>query len=96
MPLFRCFVRGENFLTNDGGVPKRIGFYTTRWVDAASPEDAELLVVTMLREEPLLQRPDWYDGVGPRATVYVEEIDLVESEERGVNQGFAFFPEEDD
>ncbi len=95
MPIFRCFVRGENFLTKEDGVPKRIGFYTTRWVDANSPEDAEMLVVAMLREEPLLQRPDWYDGIGPKAAVYVEEIDMVESEEHGVNLGLAFFPEED-
>lgn len=92
--LYRCYVRGENFLTDEGGVPERIGFYTTRWVDANCPEDAETRVVAMLREEPELQRPDWCDGVGPRAMVYVEEIVLVESDARGVNQGFVFFPED--
>ena len=71
------------------------GFYTTRWVEAENPEQAEEIVVSMLRQEPILRKPDRHDGSEPAATVYVEEIEAIEGEPDGPNQGFSFFPEND-
>lgn len=96
MALYRCLARGENFLMKEDGVPKRIGFYANRWVEATCPEDAEQQVIALLRDEPLLQRPDWHDGAGPNAKVYVEEIEVVEPDQRGPNKGFAIFLEDDE
>jgi hypothetical protein len=90
---YRCFIRGENFLFRVDGVSKRVGFYTTRWLDAENPEQAEASVIALLRNEPDLQKPDWYDGSGPPAKVYVEEIVVCSADSFGQNAGFSFFEE---
>lgn len=45
---FRCFIEGKHFpgvLLNEKGT---VGFYTTRFVQAESPEQAELEAVALL------------------------------------------------
>lgn len=76
MPLYKCLIRGENFpgLVTEKAEP--IGFYTTRYVQAASPAAAELAVVEALRADPKLQLPDGH----PKPTdakVFVDEIKRV-------------------
>ncbi len=91
MPLFRCFIRGDNFPGKLIGRKQPAGFYTTRFVDAASAEEAEMLVVELLRNDPDLD-------VAPKhrtqdAKVYFESIDEVPVDtERKPNKGFTFFP----
>lgn len=51
MPLFRCFIRGENFPGKLIGERKPIGFYTTCYVEAQSSEQAEMLAVDLLRND---------------------------------------------
>jgi hypothetical protein len=94
MEAYRCFVRGENFRLEIDGERALHGFYTSRWVEADSPNEAEVAVVALLKQDPILQKPDWHDGSGPQAKVYVEEIEEAEDAWRGSNQGFSFFIEE--
>jgi len=94
MPLFRCFIRGENFpgelLSRSGA----IGFYATRFVDAASAVEAEQIAVAALRQEAALTVT-----VEPKvknAKVYFETIDEVPADtERVPNSGFSFFSMDD-
>ena len=56
MKWFRCFIAGENFpgwLINyhEG----RVGFYTTRWVEAESKLHAEMVALHKLRADPDFQ-----------------------------------------
>jgi hypothetical protein len=91
MPWFRCLLRGENFPLLVMDVRKPMGFYTTRYAEAASPEDAERLVLNALRDEEALKVPP--DTLGTQnARIYFDEIDEVDGP--GVNEGFTFFPEE--
>lgn len=90
MPFFRCLIRGDNFPGKLIGQKKLIGFYTTRYVEADSPEQAELLAVEQLRNDPDLEVPSEYRTQDAR--VFLEEIDEISSEaERAPNKGFTFF-----
>jgi hypothetical protein len=90
MPWFRCLLRGENFPLLVMEVRKPTGFYTTRYAEAASPEEAEELVLNALHDEEVLKVPPGTPGT-ENARVYFEEIDEVDGP--GVNEGFTFFPE---
>ena len=92
MPVFRCFIRGENFPGSLAGEPEPIGFYTTRFIEASSPSEAELAALDALRAEPEFElvRPE--DRMGD-AQVYFEQIEEVPAEVgRGPGKGFTFFP----
>ena len=90
MPLFRCFIRGENFPGELIGQTTAIGFHATRFVDAQSAQEAERIAVAALREDAALTVT-----VEPRvknAKVFFESIEEVPSDtERVANTGFAFF-----
>lgn len=91
MPVFRCFIRGENFPGSLAGQPGLIGFYTTRFVEALSASEAELVALDLLRAEPEFElvRPE--DRVED-AQVYFEQIEEVPMEsDRGPCKGFSFF-----
>ncbi|GAB2524003.1 hypothetical protein [Lysobacter humi (ex Lee et al. 2017)] len=92
MPVFRCFIRGENFPGSLLGQAEPIGFFATRFVEAASAAEAEMVALDLLRQDPT------FDAVGPEdrmedARVYFEEIDEEPADfERGPGKGFSFFP----
>jgi len=92
MPWFKCFAAGENFYRLDDGNVERFGFYTTRWVEAKNSQEAEVKVVEMLRQEPQLARPEWYDGREPRPAVSIERIEEVPADDARDPLGFAFYP----
>jgi hypothetical protein len=90
MPWHRCFIRGENFpgclMKIEGPLA---GFYTTRWVEVSTPQEAEGAAIALLRADPALVVPEGK----PRPTnakIYVEEI--VTAHSRGKQgTGFAWF-----
>ena len=94
MKLFRCFIRGENFPLDFDGKDDLLGFYTTRFVRAETPDQAELLALDMLRENPTL------NGVDPsrrtaETMVYFESIEEIDSLPEGITEpgtGFTFYP----
>jgi hypothetical protein len=90
MPLFRCLIRGDNFPGKLIGKRKPVGFYTTRFIEAATAEQAEMLAVELLRTDPNLDAaPKHRTG---DARVYFEEIhEVPEETERKPNKGFTFF-----
>ncbi len=91
MAVFRCFIRGDNFPSILDGRSILFGFYTTRFVEASTPEEAEFLVLEQLRRDPSLRLPE---GVAhnPDARVYFEEIVEVADDENQIpNAGFVFF-----
>ena len=69
-----------------------MGFYTTRWVEAADHEEAKSLVLGTLRSEPALI--DVPQGCG--AEIFWEEVEPVEAGDvPEIQCGFTFFPSED-
>jgi len=92
MAHYRVLVNGVNFWLLVEDTPKRMGFFTTRFVEAASPEEAELAAVDLLRAErklkPLNERSD-----PPR--VFVEGIEeVLAADIPAVLPGFTFFPDD--
>ena len=92
MPLFRCLMRGENFPFDVDGAWKSVGFYATRFVDAASAEEAEAAALGLLKADPALARESSTPGL-EHARVVFEEIEEVAAV-TGPNAGFTFFEEE--
>ena len=93
MALFRCLIRGENFPGQIIGLKGLIGFYTTRFIEAADTEEAELAGLEMLRADPDLQiKSEKLKQQEPLAKVYFEEIiQVVEDTERKPNRGATWF-----
>jgi hypothetical protein len=78
LPWYRCLVRGENFLLKDAdtGALERYGFYTTRFVVANSPREAEMKTLALMRRERTFQPPAGCEK--PKdAKVFFEEIQPV-------------------
>jgi hypothetical protein len=95
MTEWRVFLNGQNFWLQSEGVPKRFGFYTTRFVEAQDPDAAETAAVQMLREDVTLQHV-LNDRSDP-PMIYAEEItEAVKRDPEYGNTGYSFYPEEDD
>ena len=93
MTLFRCFARGENF-PSIRGTEKLQGFYTTRFVEAPSAEEAELEALGMLREE--YQFTEEQKLLAPEPKVYFEEVVEVSPDTPRVpNRGATWFDMDD-
>ena len=95
MKNYQVFVRGENFLINLYGVNQKMGFYTTRFVEAENEEAAEYAAMDMLRGDPKLVKGVLNEGSDP-PMMYAEEIEELKSF-KGFpvpGTGFAFYPEE--
>jgi hypothetical protein len=91
--LYRCFIRGENFPGELMGMKGLAGFYTTRWVEATSPEEAEAKALEILRADPDLKvsSPKIRER-GDKARVYFEKIDPVRPGiKTGPNKGATWF-----
>ena len=95
MSKYRAFVHGVNFQIRnlDRDLVEPLGFYTNAFVEAESPEAAELLVVELLRDDPKLRDT----ALNPRddpPRLFVEEIEEIEDwppDTAHPLTGFAFY-----
>ena len=78
MKKYKVFVHGQNFLLNLDGKAEKVGFYTTRFVEANDDHEAEESAIATLRNDPTLR-----DGVlneeFDSPMLYVEEIAELDS-----------------
>ena len=97
MRKFKVFVNGKNYWVKLDGERRRFGFCTTRFVEAAIPEEAEERAVQLLREDAELTSAILNEASDP-PVLYVEEIvELVSF--RGVEPpgtGRTWYREKDD
>jgi len=87
MPWFRCVIEGENF---PGALVQRqglVGFFATRWVEASSPEEAEIAALEALRSEPTFQTKT---AKSAEARIYFTQIMEVDGS-GGVDSGAVWF-----
>ena len=90
--LYRCYIRGENFPGELIGKKGLYGFYTTRWVEAETTEEAEMTALALLKSEPTFQITSPKLREKSTAKVYFEEIDPVRPPKRKpVNGGATWF-----
>ena len=94
MKKYKIFARGQNFLFDVNGKPERLGFYTTRFVEAADEKAAEENAISILRDDPTLKQCTLNEKTDA-PMLFVEEITEVDSF-NGLNvpgAGFSFYPE---
>jgi hypothetical protein len=78
LPWYRCLARGENFpkANPETGAPERYGFYTTRFVVANSPKEAEMKALALRRRDRSFEPPAGCEK--PKdARVFFEEIEQI-------------------
>lgn len=51
MKRYQVMLHGTDFFIEYEGDEQLQGFFTTRWVKASSPEEAELLVVDLIKND---------------------------------------------
>src|SRR5262249_3495130 len=75
---YKVFLNGRNFWTHEDGQPKLMGIYTTRFVEADTPEMAEDAAVQLIREDGKLRKAVINDKSYP-PMIYAEEIVMLET-----------------
>jgi hypothetical protein len=78
MYKYKVLLRGQNFLLNLEGKRERVGFYTTRFVEAQNPQEAEANAISALRTDPELCDSVLNDKSDP-PMMFIEEITELES-----------------
>lgn len=84
---YRVFVNGQNLFANFDGQVKRVGFYTTRFLEARSPREAGDIAVDLIRQDSHLCGITLNQQDDP-LMLFVDEIEEVNSLEAAT--GFAF------
>ncbi len=90
-------IRGENFFIRGESGVKRLGFYTTRYIEAPSAADIERCAVDHIRGDAHLRNAVLNPPDAP-PTVFVDEYVEVDPEtvQDKLVGGFTFFPGETD
>src|SRR5713226_7722507 len=92
MPHYRVIVNGRNFWLRYDTGPKCLGFFATRFVQAASEIEAENAAVELIKQDPKLVGIV-LNGSADSPMIYVEDIEEVEAKEvPEVAPGFSFYP----
>src|SRR5262245_32714280 len=93
MKYYRVFIRGDNFILDMDGEPSRVGFYTTRFVQAKSAAGAEVLAVDLIRHDKKLRGVHNLRSDPP--LIFAEKISEVSTDDvPDIAAGYAFFPAE--
>ena len=93
MNVYRVLLNGENFLMTYSGQTKRMGFFTTRFVEATNEAEAETVAVSLLRQDENL-RGNVLNTADDPPMIYVDEVEQVNGLQQA--QGFTFFSGEDE
>jgi hypothetical protein len=93
MAWFRLFACGEDFPVVLDGEVVIAGFYTTRYIEAPTASEAETIASELLFDDPDLEPAPGHDDLQPR--IFFEEVEQV-TEPIVINEGFHFFPMEED
>ena len=97
MKKFKLLLHGENFLLNLHGELKKFGFYATKFVKAANPQEAEKIAKILIRQYPSL-RDTILNESADRPTINLEEIrevNFLKFLSKKSTTGFAFYPEDE-
>ncbi len=86
-------LEGRNFPLNLGGQLGLYGFFTTRRVKAASPEEAELAAIALIRKDrSLLDAIDGVESSNPE--IFLDGIYKLNFWSRLGGAGYSFYPME--
>ena len=71
-----------------------VGFYTTRFIEAETSEEAEKAAVALIRTDPKLKHSVLNERNDPPMVFVDSNEEVSESDVPDIAQGFTFFPEE--
>jgi hypothetical protein len=89
---YRVLLNGRNFTLKVDGHPERMGFYTTRFVEASGTEEAENRAVELIRDDPTLRDVVLNPRDDP-PMVFVDEIEEVSALRPAA--GYTFYRQDD-
>ena len=78
MKKYKIMLEGKNFLLSSDGQTMKHGFFTTRWVEARDPEEAELKAIDLIKNDRGLMNNLLNDQSNP-PMIYLREIYELES-----------------
>ena len=94
MNKYRVYLEGKNFLLSFNGKPEKHGFFTTRFVEANNPEEAENISIGLIRSDTDFKTAVLNKQDDP-PMIYLKEIvkliDFGDIEPPG--SGYTFYPE---
>lgn len=76
MAFYQVMLNGKDFCFNFDGEETKGGFYTTRWVMASTPEEAENKAVQLIKNDNSLQEM-LIRTSDPVPMIYLEKIQTV-------------------
>lgn len=77
MKVYSVFINGQNFLIESGGKLEKVGFYTTRFVEAENEKDAEDKAISMMCSDLELKKSAQNEKDNP-PMMYTDKIGQVE------------------
>ena len=95
MKHYRVLLNGENFLVNMEGKESYMGFYTTRFVSAVSPEEAELNAVHNIKTDERIKSIILNTSKHEQPMIYMDEIEEIKESEKEESYGFGWYDMED-
>ncbi|MGD9160245.1 MAG: hypothetical protein PVG39_17650 [Desulfobacteraceae bacterium] len=94
MKKYSVFVEGRNLLLNIDGQEKKVGFYTTRYVEAYETNEAKYIALNLIQYDPKLM-DNILNKESDLPRINVEKIEEIFEVDIPSPTGFTFFLEED-
>lgn len=95
MNKYKILIEGKNYFVKFNDEVKRVGFFTTRFIESKNSQDAEKKAIDLIKNELI---DVILNGPSQPPVLYVEEI--IEMQSFGVNPvpgtGFTWYIEDDD
>ena len=96
MKKYRALLEGKNFLLSHEGKLQKHGFFTTRYVEAGNPEEAELNAVDLIKGDTTLiaSVKNEHSDI---PMIYLEELYEIESfdDKKVPGAGYTFYIEDE-
>ena len=91
MKHYRILINGENFFIKKDNVKTYMGFYTTRFVSADDPDQAELLAIKDIQTDENIISITLNTSEHEEAMMYMDEINEIKEKEIENNYGFGWY-----
>lgn len=96
MKKYMVTLDGQNFEVEFDGKVQKLGFFTTRWIEAVDPKKAELKAVELVKTDESLVKAVRNKKDNP-PMIYLSELSEIDSFDN-VNVpgcGYSFYPDKD-
>jgi hypothetical protein len=87
MSQYKVFIQGRNYLLRIDTEIRRVGFFTTRWIDSSDTENAKIQAIELIQNE--LRDLVLNEESNP-PTLLVERVSVVEASEHSSSAGGGF------